>query len=270
LWLFPQHGAIQFINSGDEHDIAMVTQLQVAVVEVNADEGIGTQENTFMKHNILLLIILLLGWTFLLTACGTPEPPICPESPQADCPEADLPTCPECEACPELEACPETDSFLPEIEESWSISGHGNSDAEAFRHWDEADPAVVSLSCAKCHTTTGYVEFVTTGEVTTESPAVDDKGIQCVACHNDPVSKIDSVVMPSGTILTGLGDESRCMVCHQGRESKFSIDGRIAEAAGLESAAEADPDIAYDGLGFVNIHYYAAAATKYGTVTLLT
>jgi Zn finger protein HypA/HybF involved in hydrogenase expression len=65
--------------------------------------------------------------------------------------------------------------------------------------------------------------------------------------------------MPSGLELTGLGDESRCMECHQGRESKISVDERIA-------AAGVDDDTVSPDLGFANIHYYAAAATKYGTL----
>jgi hypothetical protein len=68
-----------------------------------------------------------------------------------------------------------------------------------------------------------------------------------------------SVVMPSGVELTGLGDEARCMQCHQGRASMFDVDAAI-EAAGV------DEDTVSDDLGFVNIHYYAAAATKYGTL----
>lgn len=66
--------------------------------------------------------------------------------------------------------------------------------------------------------------------------------------------------MPSGIELTGLGAESRCMECHQGRESKVSVDKVIADAA-----AETDDTIS-DKLRFRNIHYFPAAATKYGTL----
>lgn len=64
--------------------------------------------------------------------------------------------------------------------------------------------------------------------------------------------------MPSGIELTGLGDESRCMVCHQGRESKISVDEAIT------AAAPADDDTVSGDLGFINIHYFAAAATQFG------
>jgi hypothetical protein len=71
---------------------------------------------------------------------------------------------------------------------------------------------------------------------------------------------MDSVVMPSGVEITGLGREARCMQCHQGRESTISVNEAIAEAA------VTDEDTVSEELGFLNIHYYAAAATKYGTV----
>jgi len=170
--------------------------------------------------------------------------------------------------CPEVEtpACPEAVPVVPEIEAAWAGSGHADAEAEAFRHWDEEDPAVVNQRCAKCHSTEGYIEYVATGKITTEIPAAENMGIHCTACHNEATATKDSVLMPSGVELTGLGDEARCMECHQGRQSKISVDERIAEAAGVENAAEVDPDTVPEGLGFANIHYFAAAATKYGTL----
>jgi hypothetical protein len=81
-----------------------------------------------------------------------------------------------------------------------------------------------------------------------------------VACHNEVTLTKDSVIMPSGIELTGLGREARCMECHQGRQSSVSV------AAAIEEAAVADNDTVSEDLGFLNIHYYAAAATKYGTL----
>jgi hypothetical protein len=152
----------------------------------------------------------------------------------------------------------------PEVpyEELWASSGHADASAEAFRHWDADDPAVVPTSCAKCHSPDGYQDFL--GVDGTEAGIVDadhvptQMGITCVACHNDVTATLDMVTMPSGAVLTGLGDESRCMLCHQGRESTVSVNERI-EAAGV------DDDTVSEDLGFANIHYYAAAATKYGT-----
>jgi hypothetical protein len=152
---------------------------------------------------------------------------------------------------------------MPEIPflEEWMGSGHADAEAEAFIHWDEDDPAVVPVACAKCHSTPGYLDFLgadgsTPGEVDEDAPI--GTVITCVACHNEVTITKDSVVMPSGIEITGLGDEARCMECHQGRQSTVSVNVTLEEA-GVE-----DDEVSED-LGFQNIHYYAAAATKYGT-----
>ena len=161
-----------------------------------------------------------------------------------------------------VEVTPEPGPEVP-YEALWAGSGHADAAAEAFRHWDEDDPKVVPASCARCHTPDGYQDYL--GADGTEALVVDadhmpaDMGITCVACHNEVTLTLDSVTMPSGAVITGLGDESRCMVCHQGRESTVSVNAFIEEA-GVED------DVVSENLGFRNIHYYAAAATKYGTV----
>jgi len=148
------------------------------------------------------------------------------------------------------------------FEELWASSGHADVEAEAFIHWNEDDPKEVPTGCAKCHSTPGYLDFI--GADGTEAGVVD-KGapigttVECAACHNDVTLAMDSVVMPSGIEITGLGREARCMQCHQGRESTVSVNASIEEA-GVED------DVVSEALGFRNIHYFAAAATKYGTM----
>lgn len=160
-----------------------------------------------------------------------------------------------------VEVTPEPGPEVPYYD-LWASSGHADAAAEAFRHWDEDDPAVVPANCGRCHSPDGYQDYL--GADGTEAGVVDadhmptDMGVTCVACHNEVTLTLTEVTMPSGIVLTGLGDEARCMVCHQGRESKVSVDARI-EAAGV------DDDTVSEDLGFANIHYYAAAATKYGT-----
>jgi len=150
---------------------------------------------------------------------------------------------------------------VPFLDE-WMGSGHADASAEAFRHWDSEDPAEIPESCAKCHSSTGYQDFLgadgSEANVVSAPHAVGTV-VDCVACHNNVTIAKTSVVMPSGLELTGLGDESRCMECHQGRESKISVDAAIEKAA-------VDEDTVSPDLGFRNIHYYAAAATKYGTL----
>jgi hypothetical protein len=142
--------------------------------------------------------------------------------------------------------------------QEWSTSGHADKAAEAFRHWDSEDPAVVPTTCAKCHSTPGFRDFIgddgsAVGSVETAVPV--GSTVECAACHNPTTAELDSVVFPSGVEVTGLGPEARCMTCHQGRASTDSVDAAIV-AAGVT-----DPNEVSDKLNFLNIHYYAAGAT---------
>jgi hypothetical protein len=150
---------------------------------------------------------------------------------------------------------------IPFLEE-WQGSGHHDTEAEAFNHWNEDDPAEVPEDCAKCHSTPGYQDWIgADGSAvnSVEAPVAVGSTIECVACHNNATLVMDSVLMPSGIELTGLGDEARCMQCHQGRESTVSVTEFI------EGVGVGDDEVSAD-LRFRNIHYYAAAATKYGTL----
>ena len=161
-----------------------------------------------MKRNVLIVGFLLVS-VMILSGCGaTPE--------AADCPEVG-----ECPECPEID-CPTPLGGEVPFEQAWAGSGHADSAAEAFRHWDEEDDGLVEASCAKCHSTEGYIDFhggdgSEAGSIENEVVAVEVTGVQCTACHNPEVVKKDSVVMPSGLELTDLGDEARCMEGHQGR-----------------------------------------------------
>lgn len=151
-------------------------------------------------------------------------------------------------------------SFIP----LWEGSGHNDVEGEPFNHWNEDDPAEVPTSCAKCHSTPGYLDYL--GADGSEFGVVDQAApigttVECQACHNDVTLDLTSVVFPSGVEVTDLGDDSRCMLCHQGRHSTVSVNQSIADA-GL---GEGDEDTVSEDLGFSNIHYYAAAATLYGT-----
>lgn len=194
------------------------------------------------KYKYLVVTVLTTALLLILVACQGETVTVTVEVP-IDGPE--MPTGPEV-------------PFLA----LWQGSGHADASAEAFRHWDEDDPAVVEADCAKCHSQYGYLDFL--GVDGTAAGVVDNDAaigstVTCVTCHNAATAAMDSVVMPSGVEITGLGAEARCMQCHQGRESGVSVDEAI-ESAGVED------DVVSEELEFLNIHYYAAAATKYGTV----
>lgn len=219
-----------------------------------------------MKRFLLVAALLLV--LVLLVACSqdTVPPAPQPEAAQVECPEcqacADAPVCPEVQACPEPEVCAEPVVAVVPFEEQWANSPHNDITAEAFNHWNEDDPAQIPESCAKCHSTSGYVDFL--GADGSEAGVVNaphpiGSTVECSACHNDATIHKTSVVFPSGIEITDLGDESRCMECHQGRESKVSVDAAIEKVGLTDSPDEVSAD-----LGFRNIHYFAAAATQYG------
>ncbi|MEW5986761.1 MAG: hypothetical protein AB1791_09020 [Chloroflexota bacterium] len=149
------------------------------------------------------------------------------------------------------------------FQDDWANSPHADKTALAFNDWNEEDPPEVPDRCAKCHSTPGYLDFIgadgsAAGVV--DAPAPIGTVIECQACHNPTTMALTNVTFPSGAEITSLGREARCMVCHQGRNSTVSVDNSITEA-GLT-----DEDTVSEDLGFSNIHYYAAAATMYGTL----
>ena len=208
---------------------------------------------------LLVLIGVMLVVAVALAACGGAA--------------TTAPTAAATEAPVAAVALPET-PYLTE----WQGSAHNNVTGEQFRHWDDVaeNPDGVPTSCAKCHTSTGYQDFLgldgsEAGKVDAAVPAANAQGIQCVACHNAGTISKTTVVFPSGVEVKA-GDDVRCMECHQGRESKVSIDKAIAlfgENVDVDAvpAAVKNADGKDVTLGFKNIHYFAAAATLYGGMT---
>lgn len=227
-----------------------------------------------MKTRFLVLGALMLLLALALAACSpaaTPAPVT-----EKPCPTAA--PCPDCPKCPEPE--PPVVEVVP-FQDEWVGSPHNDGEAEAFVHWNEADPKEVPVACATCHTTAGYQDFLggdgsAAGVVDMAVPAPAG-AIQCVACHSPAAVALREVTFPYmgkdaegndvPTVVSNLGDATRCAVCHQGRASKSSVDAAIAKFGltdDLDKVSEpaGDPPAA---LGFINIHYYAAAATLYGT-----
>ena len=136
--------------------------------------------------------------------------------------------------------------------------GHFDGTASAFRHWD--DDGAVSASCARCHgASAGLDEFLTYG-VNTPKPI--QNGMDCASCHTTfdtfETRRIPTVTFPGGkqvkvdaSVATSAPEmrSQICLMCHQGRESKKTIDDAIAAGS----------------LSFKNVHYLAAGATLFGT-----
>ncbi len=205
----------------------------------------------------LFLGLLLIGLALAIAACSSPPAAtVVPPTPQV------CPTCPTAPACPEAPACPTPVVADVPYEQAWVNSGHADATAEAFRHWDSSDPKEVPANCAMCHTPTGYMDFLGadgSAPGTVDNPQPVSNGITCIACHNDTAVALDTVTFPSGAVISGLGPEARCMVCHQGRASGSTVDQAIATNALTDTL-----DTVSDKLGFINMHYFTAAATQYG------
>ncbi len=197
----------------------------------------------------LLLLGLALGLILIIAACTPAAAPTAAP--------VDQPACPTAEPCPAA-AEPMVDTPFAAM---WEASGHADKEAPAFTHWDEDDPKVVEADCAKCHSSTGFIDFV--GGDGTPAGTIDNvvptgTVITCTTCHNSGTEMMTEVTFPSGKVISGLGREAVCMTCHQGAASKVQVDEAIAKANA------ADDDTVSADLGFTNVHYFAAAVARYG------
>jgi hypothetical protein len=135
--------------------------------------------------------------------------------------------------------------------------GHFAGSEEAFRHWDEE--GVVPADCVKCHTAVGLPLFLNEGTTVSATPS---NGLECSTCHSDLTTfalyEVQEVEFPSGAVL-GFEDSlpsNLCLECHQGRESTVSVNNLI-EGVDVNSTS--------DQLRFLNVHYFAAGATLFGS-----
>jgi len=157
-------------------------------------------------------------------------------------------------------ACSETPNTEVPNYDKWVASPHNDKTAEAFNHWN-AD-GEVPTTCARCHSTPGFRDYLGadgTPPGTVENPAPIGTTVECIACHNDAADALHEVTFPSGVTVDGLGLEATCMTCHQGRASTETVDDAIAKA----NPPDDDTVIT---TGFINVHYYPAAATRYGMI----
>ncbi len=153
-------------------------------------------------------------------------------------------------------------TFAPEslatVSQKWSESGHADRESLSFTYWDDDDPPVIPIGCAKCHSNYAFLDFLgeigdTPGEVDRE-PLVGSV-VSCTTCHNPTAHTMTQVMFPSGAEVTALGTEATCLICHQGTRAGADVDEAIA---GL------DVDTVSEDLSFINVHYAIAAATQWG------
>jgi len=141
-------------------------------------------------------------------------------------------------------------------------AGHFAGSEEAFRHWDEEGR--VPGSCSTCHSAEG-LPFLMAEGVSVSQPVAN--GLKCSTCHDSIPEftryEVGGVEFPSGAVIESYDptkpdevDSQLCLTCHQGRESGASV---AATVAGIEA------DTVMPNSRFINVHYFAAGATRYGT-----
>src|SRR5512143_455698 len=195
-----------------------------------------------LRRLLIILGLTLLGAVILAACGGTPAAP--------------------------ATAAPTEPALIMPFKDVILASGHANATDEPFKHWNE--DGAVPATCAKCHTSQGYQEFVSTGKIAADIKAPAGP-FNCDTCHNPAAMALDSVTFPSGKVVAASEEgEARCMSCHQGRESKVSVDKQIndtfkvtdvdAVVAPIKDATGKDVKF-----GFRNVHYFAAGATLYGS-----
>lgn len=195
----------------------------------------------------------------------------------------------------------------------WHSSGHGRTDpyqavggnGVAWMHYDFKDFNYTAASagggdrraCIRCHTTTGYQDYVTGKKPalpTTTWATPGDKTKQllaCDACHTSydfkkSVRKLGAFTAPYGVTKPDLtavlppsdglynisypdaGQSNICIRCHAGRENGGSIEATTATPvkSGRYKSAITEMTAVTAGVNFgsFNSHYLAAALNFYG------
>ena len=145
---------------------------------------------------------------------------------------------------------------LARLVQEWLDAPHADHDSLSFTYWNQQ--GAVPTECAACHSQPGFLDQLgadgsPAGVV--DHPAAINQPIGCASCHTDSAHALDRVTFPSGIEVAGLGASALCATCHQGRLSGLDV----ARATGTlpEDQVQAE-------LGFMNIHYAAAAGVQGG------
>jgi basic membrane lipoprotein Med (substrate-binding protein (PBP1-ABC) superfamily)/predicted Zn-dependent protease len=147
----------------------------------------------------------------------------------------------------------------------WEGSPHANREAEAFIHWNQESPPEVNIACVKCHTQTGFLDYIgadgSSIEIVDATVPVGEV-LECPTCHPNTTGYelhgIEKVLFLNDARLSFGPDDSNntCIVCHQGRGSKKLLDEHIGNLT---------PDNRDNALSFMNNHHGMAGATLFGT-----
>jgi len=159
----------------------------------------------------------------------------------------------------------------------WYASGHADLNSEAFTH------DFTNGACLRCHSGIGFASYVDISNAVYPDWASPTEElyayyITCNACH-DAVSyptpeqkrlrKTGNVILTSGSLSTfvqdarlDVGDSASCFVCHEGRESGWSL-FKTMRSKGVDPYDGNDSTIT--DTNFVNVHYLPAGAMLFSS-----
>lgn len=145
----------------------------------------------------------------------------------------------------------------------WGQSGHADKHAAPWIHYDFK----ARTPCNRCHTTTGYIKFVTTGDTqawaTANSSDKTKEVLRCDGCHQDyswkrrvlaPVKLVYTPSDGSSAQLANYFDSNICINCHSGLESGIEI----VQAKTIQTT-----------FGSFNSHYLAGAGVLFRKIGYL-
>lgn len=140
---------------------------------------------------------------------------------------------------------------------TWSRSGHGDTTAAPWTYYDFKSR---TGDCNRCHTTTGFLKYITNNNDSASWGDSSDKTkevLMCSACHQNYSYKLrttGAVTAPyAGGPITypDMGISNLCLNCHVGRTSGNSIKNVQRN---------------YTSASFVNSHYLTAGGTIFGEI----
>jgi len=148
---------------------------------------------------------------------------------------------------------------VQEVSIDWWGSAHADTSAEAFTHWNEDDPPLVPVNCAKCHSGDGFLDYLGqdgSAALVVDQPAAINSVITCEVCHNEQADLLASASFPSGVDIELGSGNALCASCHSGTDSGNSVTQAIQDYSDEELIPEAS---------FIAPHYAFAAATWLGS-----
>ena len=177
---------------------------------------------------------------------------------------------------------PHDTTSLMQYNRDWANSGHGDI------HFVPGDTAASSVNshypwttagrdaCSKCHTTSGYLNFLSDGAAPFLSSNTKNEAIMCSACHQDYSWKRRNIGAQTleykyngvNVVLPDAGDSNLCLVCHGGRGNFQSARSSRFEGHHLPVGADLFAEFSHVGFEFTGQSYTKPAYFKHDIIGL--